>query len=198
VNSEKSDKFETINFFGLYTWLALVTGCLSLYFFRPEYFDPLYIRNFFSQNLIPGLSLYFIIATVRGITLIPLTPILLAGILIFPPVPFFLINFLAVISSSAVVYYMTHYFKFDRFFHQHYEKQIQKLTALLHQRELPVIAAWGFTPFVPSDLIVYVCSVLRISLFKTLLGISLGEGIICAIYIFGGAFSLNALLGSPA
>ena len=57
-----------------------------------------------------------------------------------------------------------------------------------------MISTWGFLPFVPSDMIVYVCSVLRVSVWKTLFGISIGEGVICAIYIFGGAYSLNAIL----
>jgi hypothetical protein len=36
--------------------------------------------------------------------------------------------------------------------------------------------------------------VLRISVFKTLLGVSIGEGVICAVYIFGGSAGLAALL----
>jgi len=196
VSNKKLEKFETINFFGLYTWLMLVTICLSFYFFNADFFDPRNIREFFSRNLIPGLSVYFIISTLRGFTLIPSTPIVLAGILAFPPLPLFLVNQLAVYSSSAIVYYMARYLRFDQFFHEHYDTQVKKLTSLLHKKEMPVIAAWGFTPVVPSDLIVYVCSVLRISVLKTLTGISIGEGVICAIYIFGGSFSLNALFDS--
>lgn len=192
----KKEKLETINFFGFYAWLALVTICLSLYVLRPELFEPRRIRLFFVDNLVPGLSIYFLISTLRGLTLIPSTPIVLAGVLVFPPWPLFLVNFLAVYSSSAIVYYMARFFRFDHFFNEHYPRQVRTLTRLLHKKELPVISVWGFLPFVPTDMIVYVCSTLRINIWKTLVGVSIGEGVICAIYIFGGALSLNALVGN--
>jgi uncharacterized membrane protein YdjX (TVP38/TMEM64 family) len=171
----------------LYGWITLIISCLYLYFFHPELFSPDAIRNYFSENLYWGLFAYFVISTVRGFTLIPSTPIVLAGVLVFPPIPLWIVNQMAVYSSSAIVYLMAQEFQFDRFFHQRYPKQIDKLTELLKQRELLVISAWGFAPFVPTDMIVYVCSILQIRLWKTLLGVSIGEGIICAIYIFGGS-----------
>ena len=189
----KKEKLEHLNFLGLYTWLALVSVCLFLYFFRPDLFAPQNIQRFFSDNLISGLFVYFIISTLRGFTLIPSTPIVLAGVLVFPPLPLWLVNQMAVYTSSSIVYFMARQFRFDHYFHDHYPTQVARLTALLKKSELAVIAAWGFMPVVPSDMIVYVCSVLRISVWKTLLGVSIGEGVICAIYIFGGAFSLNAL-----
>lgn len=187
------EKLETINFFGLYLWVGLILLSLSLYVFQPEYFDPRNIQKYFSTRLSEGLALYFILSTLRGFTLIPSTPLVLAGMLVFPPWPLFLVNQLAVYTSSAIVYYMARYVRFDRFFHARYEPQIRRLTNLLHRKEMPVIALWGFAPMVPSDLIVYVCSVLRIHVVKTLVGISIGEGAICALYIFGGSYSLEAI-----
>ena len=188
------DKFETLSSFGLYVWLALIASSLSLFFFMPELFEPQSIRQFFTDNLFSGLLVYFIISTVRGFTLIPLTPIVLAGVLVFPPWPLFLVNQAGVYTSSAILYCMTRYMRFDNFFFTHYPQQVEKLILLLRKRELQVISLWGFAPFIPTDMIICICSVLRISVFKTLLGVSIGEGIICAVYIFGGSAGLAALL----
>lgn len=188
------DKFETVGSFGLYLWLALIISCLGLYTLQPELFEPANIRSFFSDNLYSGLAVYLLICTLRGFTLIPSTPFVLAGILVFPPLPLFLVNQVAVYSSSAVLYYMTKSMRFDNFFFAHYPEQVERLIKLLRKRELPVISLWGFAPFIPTDMIVCICSVLRISVWKTLMGVSIGEGIICAIYIFGGSASLNALM----
>ena len=144
--------------------------------------------------MISGLVVYFLISTLRGLTLIPSTPFVFAGILVFPPIPLFLVNQAAVYTSSALLYYTTKAMNFDKFFFIHYPAQTERLILLLRKRELPVISIWGFAPFIPSDMIVCICSVLRISVWKTLLGVSIGEGVICAIYIFGGAASLSALL----
>jgi uncharacterized membrane protein YdjX (TVP38/TMEM64 family) len=187
-------KLENVGSLGLYLWLALIIFCLSLYALRPDLFEPEDIRQFFSSNLWSGLTVYFIISTLRGFTLIPSTPIVLAGILVFPPLHLFLVNQLAVYSSSAILYYMTRYMRFDNFFFTHYPRQVERLIILLQKRELPIISLWGFAPFIPSDMIVCICSVLRISIWKTLIGVSIGEGVICAIYIFGGAAGLSLLL----
>lgn len=188
------DKLETVRSFGLYLWLALIASSLSLFFFMPELFEPQSIRQFLTDNLFSGLLVYFIISTLRGFTLIPLTPIVLAGVLVFPPWPLFLVNQAGVYTSSAILYYMTRYMRFDNFFFTHYPQQVEKLILLLRKRELPVISLWGFAPFIPTDMIICICSVLRISVFKTLLGVSIGEGVICAVYIFGGSAGLAALL----
>jgi uncharacterized membrane protein YdjX (TVP38/TMEM64 family) len=191
----QKEKLETINFFGLYFWLTLIVISLGLYFFRPDLFSPERIRELFAANIVLGLISYFVISTLRGFTLIPSTPIVFAGILVFPPGPLYIVNLIAVFSSSAIVYYMARVVRFDHYFHERYPEQIKTLTTLLHRRELPVIAVWGFAPMVPTDMIVYVCSVLRINLAKTLFGTAIGEGVICAVYIFAGTATLDALFG---
>jgi uncharacterized membrane protein YdjX (TVP38/TMEM64 family) len=188
------DKFESVGSFGLYVWIVIIVSCLGLYSLRPDLFEPARIRLFFSDNLYSGLAVYFVISTLRGATLIPSTPFVFAGILVFPPLPLFLVNQAAVYSSSALLYYLTKSMRFDNFFFTHYPVHVERLILLLRKRELPVISLWGFAPFIPTDMIVCICSVLRISVWKTLMGVSIGEGIICAIYIFGGSASLSALM----
>lgn len=191
-----SSKATTENYLGLYLWLALVAASLLLYFLFPETFAPTNIRRFFSANLVAGLGVYFLLACLRGFTLIPLTPLLVAGILVFPPWPLFIVNLGGILVSSAIVYYLARFLRFHTFFDSRYPVQMDRLTRLLDKRELPVITVWGFLPIVPTDLIVYVCSVLGISTFKTLLGVTIGEGVICAIYIFGGVAGLDLLMGT--
>lgn len=191
----KSSRASTENYLGRYLWLALIVASLTLYFLFPDTFAPANIRRFFSANLVTGLGIYFLLSCLRGFTLIPLTPLLVAGILVFPPWPLFIINLGGILVSSAVVYYLARWLRFHIFFDSRYPQQLDRLTRLLNKRELPVITVWGFLPIVPTDLIVYVCSVLGISPFKTLLGVSLGEGLICALYIFGGVAGLELLMG---
>jgi uncharacterized membrane protein YdjX (TVP38/TMEM64 family) len=64
---------------------------------------------------------------------------------------------------------------------------------LLARYELPVIIGWSFFPLAPTDLVVYLCGVMRVSVAKCLLGVTIGEGAICALYIFGGDQVLRLL-----
>jgi uncharacterized membrane protein YdjX (TVP38/TMEM64 family) len=48
------------------------------------------------------------------------------------------------------------------------------------------VAAWSFLPVAPTDLICYVCGAMKISFGRFMAGVMLGEGAICATYIFAG------------
>lgn len=189
------EKFATENFFGLYVWIGMIAISLLLYFLNPDTFTPENIRTFFSANLFAGLGMYLLLTSMRAFTLIPMTPLLVAGIVVFPAWPLFWVNLGGIVISSAIIYYLAGYLGFDRFFRRHYPKQIDKLTNLLRNREFPIIVGWSFMMVLPTDLLVYVCSILRVSAFKTLLGVAIGEGLVCGLYIYSGAAGLSALFG---
>ena len=60
------------------------------------------------------------------------------------------------------------------------------MKALITEHEVPIIIGWSFFPLVPTDLICYVCGVLRVNFVKFIVSVTLGEGAICAVYIYGG------------
>ena len=74
--------------------------------------------------------------------------------------------------------------------HKH---RIAQVKSVLQRNELPIIVGWSFFPLAPTDLICYVCGVLEVDFKKFLFGILLGEGTICAIYIFLGDYVLRWL-----
>ena len=70
---------------------------------------------------------------------------------------------------------------------------LQRMRELLRRRELPIVIGWSFFPLAPTDLICYVCGSLGVDVRKMLAGILVGEGIICALYIFLGRQLLSFL-----
>ncbi len=66
------------------------------------------------------------------------------------------------------------------------QKHVKALEAGMKEYELPIIIGWSFCPILPTDLVCCVSGVLKLSLYKLLLGILIGEGICCALYIFFG------------
>jgi uncharacterized membrane protein YdjX (TVP38/TMEM64 family) len=138
-----------------------------------------------------AILIYFLILSFRGLTLIPSTPLLLAGILTFEPAELFIVNMAGILVSSSIVYHFSSYLGFDTYFEKKYSKQTRQLRRKLTDKELPIIIGWSFFPLVPTDLIVYVSSTFRINVFKCLLGILIGEGILNAIYIYSARMILN-------
>ena len=135
-------------------------------------------------------AVYLALGCVRGFTLVPATYLVVAGMLVLPPLPLYALTVAGIVVSSAAVYYFAEAMQFDRFFERRYGPQVARLRALMARRELPIVIAWSFFPIAPTDLVCYVCGALKVDLKKCLLGVTIGEGAICAIYIFLGGQAL--------
>ncbi len=166
-------------------WLLLITVSLYIYFFAGDVVQAK-LSSIFGSSVILGYIIYFIAGSLRGFTLIPITYFIVVGIILLPPVPLYLITIVTILLSSASVYYFSEYLNFDEYFEKRHPKQILKLRNFLEKNELPVVIAWSFMPFLPTDLICYVCGSMEINVKKFLVGVLIGEGLSCAIYIFLG------------
>jgi len=176
----------------LLVWMVLLSGALYLYFFHAREFLSVAVRL---TDAPPGWAYlgYLVLGCVRGFTLVPATYLVLAGLLIFPPLPLFALTLAGILVSSAAVYRFAEAMQFDGFFKRRYPRQLSRLTTLLRRRELPIVVAWSFLPIAPTDLVCYVCGALKVDLKKCLLGVAIGEGAICAIYIFVGGRAIGWL-----
>lgn len=158
-------------------------GVVSTYLFFPDNFSLSFLEETAESHPVVVLVLYYLILSLKGLIFIPGTPILLAGMLLFDPVEVFLINMAGIMTSSILVYYFSQYLEFDVFFEKKYSKHINKIKANLMDKDLPLIIGWSFFPLVPTDVIVYVGSTLRINVLRCLIGVLIGEAIINSFYI---------------
>ena len=170
-------------------WIALAAAGLYAYFFHPD------IPKVLALELADAppawaYAVYLALGCIRGFTLVPVTYLVFAGMLVLPPVPLYVLTLAGIAVSSAAVYFFAEAMRLDRFFERRYAPQVARLRALMARRELPIVMAWSFFPIAPTDLVCYVCGALRVGLGKCLIGVTIGEGTICAIYIFLGAHAL--------
>ncbi len=71
--------------------------------------------------------------------------------------------------------------------------QIDRVQRLLERYGFPIIVGWAFFPLLPTDLICYVSGVVRVRITTVLGGIAIGEGAVCAVYIFLGDSLLRSV-----
>jgi len=141
---------------------------------------------------------YLLLGSVRAFTFIPTAYLLVAALPFFRPLPLFVLTLAGVMISSTIVYYFSEELHLaDPFTSGRHQHRVARLRTALTRYELPIIAGWSFCPLTPTDLICYVCGALEVRLATFLLGILLGEGSICAIYIFAGNSALRALHLKP-
>lgn len=174
-------------------WLAFVAAALYLAFFHRE-FVAARLQAATTQSIIAGGVLYLVLGCIRGFTLIPATSLVLVGIVFFPPWPLFALTLAGIIASSASIYYFAGALHLEELLKERHAKHIDRLRDMLNRYGLPVIVLWSFFPLAPTDLICYLSGVLRIRVWICLLGVAIGEGAICALYIFLG----QALLSLPS
>ena len=129
---------------------------------------------------------YLALGAVRGFTLVPSTTLVLAALPFFPPGPLLAATLAGIMLSSASIYFFSAALRLDERLAKKHPEKVARLTDLINRYELPIIIGWSFFPLAPTDLICYVCGVLRVRFWKFLLGVTLGEGAICALYIYGG------------
>jgi uncharacterized membrane protein YdjX (TVP38/TMEM64 family) len=171
-------------------WITAVAALLTLYFMNREFLDVEVVRSLVDQNRALVIPIYLLILSLLGLTFIPSTPFAIAGVLLFSPGFAYVLNLVGIITSSTIVYHFAGFLGLGAAFEGRHPEQTTKVQAALRHKELPIIVGWSFFPAVPTDLIIYVASSLKIPLWKCLLGVLIGEGILNAVYIFSVGVAL--------
>jgi len=181
-------------------WLCVLGVVLALYVTHAEEFTPRQIAADL-QSFEHGLLLLYLLASVtRAIVLIPATPFVLAGCLLFPQRPGLVlgISLLGIALSATLIYHFAGALGLDWWCANRHPRQVERLTRLLSGRwGFGVLVAWAFFPLAPTDLACYLAGTLRLPFWRYLLAICLGELLVCAGYVllsqqaswslFGGA-----------
>ncbi|MEP6960695.1 MAG: VTT domain-containing protein [Acidobacteriota bacterium] len=177
-------------------WAVLIVGALFLYLFDEATLKAIFARILAQPKPLAG-AIFFLILCFRGFILIPAGYLVIAAIPVLPAVPLFFLTLGGVMVSSGMIYLFSQAMHLDEFFERKHKAGIEKVRQALQRYEMPIIIAWSFLPLVPTDVICYVCGSLKINFKKFLLGILIGEGSICAVYIFLGDSVLRLLSMRP-
>jgi uncharacterized membrane protein YdjX (TVP38/TMEM64 family) len=166
-------------------WLVIVTGTLYLYFFQRDLVET-ELQNALSTSTFIAATIYILLGSLRALTLVPATFLVLIAIPFFPSWLLFLITLPIIGISSGIIYGFAEILHMDEDFERKYPKQIRRLTDLLQRHQLPIIIGWSFLLLLPTDLLCYVCGTLRVNFTKFIIGVLIGEGAVYGIYIYFG------------
>ena len=170
-------------------WAAIVIGCVGTYIAAPSKFTAENIAEFLRS--FSGLIwvVYLVLSILRGVTLLPSTPLVLAGTLLYPDQPFavLLVSMTGILLSSTMIYFFSDYLGFSDYFENHKPDLSHRIKAKLeHPLGAVFIAAWAFFPLVPTDLVCYLAGTTKMKFWKFIVAVFVGELILCVCYIFFG------------
>jgi uncharacterized membrane protein YdjX (TVP38/TMEM64 family) len=181
-----------VRYFRLAGWLLFLMTFFYVYFFRSNFLTS-ELRNALSVSVVTGYVAYLLVGCVRGFTLIPSTSLVLLAIPIVPPLPLFVLTLAGILISSMSIYYFSESLHLNDVFEGKHAARVKKLKGILQGNSMIIIFTWSLFPLVPTDLICYVCGVLRIDFRKFIIAVFLGEGAICGFYIFLGSYMMRLL-----
>ncbi|MFT3746086.1 MAG: VTT domain-containing protein [Pyrinomonadaceae bacterium] len=178
----------------LVLWAAVVLVCVGTYIYDPSKFTAENIAEFLRR--FSGLIwvIYLAFSIVRGITLLPSTPLVLAGTLLFPDQPFAVlgVSMTGILLSSTMIYFFSEYLGFNEYFEGHKPELTHKIKAKLeHPLGFLFVAGWAFFPLVPTDLVCYLAGTTKMNYWKFIAAIFVGELILCICFIFFGGSLLK-------
>lgn len=169
--------------------MALIACFVILWALNPEKFTPGYIAKTITEYGESAWLIYIAATLVRGFFLLPSTPFVIGGTLLFPEHPFWVlfVSMVGVMFSATLLYYFADFLGFSKYLEkknalgiQKWKDKLQKPTAGL------VVLVWSFFPFVPTDIICYVAGLVKMRFLYFFLGVFLGELILNIFYVYYG------------
>ena len=175
-------------------WLVFILSCLVAYICNPAWFSPKNIAKFLSNYQGQVLLIYLFVSIIRGFSLLPSTPFVIAGTLLFPSEPgiVFWVSILGITLSSSLIYFFSDYLGFSDFFEKRFPKKIKKIKNILEKPYgVFFIFFWSVFPFVPTDLISYVAGSMKLNFWKFIVPLFLGECLLVGSIVYMSSFFLD-------
>ncbi len=174
----------------LYAWIALIGFCVVYYFVHPEVFTAEYLAASMLHHKEQLIAIFWVLSIIRGFTLLPSTPLVIAGTLVFPSQPFMVlfISMFGIMASSAMIYYFSDRLGLNEFFIKKYPHKLEWVRARLEKPSgVLFVLFWAFFPAVPTDLASYVAGAIRMNFLKFFIAVFIGELILCSACVFAAA-----------
>jgi uncharacterized membrane protein YdjX (TVP38/TMEM64 family) len=179
-------------------WLVVLGLVLAFYATHTEEFTPRQIAADLQRFEHGLLVLYLLASVTRALVLIPSTPFVLAGCLLFPGRPglVLVISLVGISLSATVIYHFAGMLGLDHWFEARHPDRARWMRQWLSGPwGFWALVCWSFFPLAPTDLACYLAGSLRLPFGRYLAAVCLGELLVCAGYIFLSQQALNALSG---
>ena len=171
-------------------WLTVTVGLGVLYVARPDLIEPVNLVGVLRQAGPLVMLGYVVVSVIHPVTLIPSTALVVVGTLLFPDRYWtvFAVSLGGVVFSATLIYYFFDFLGLAELFEQRHAARLRWLETQIHRRGVWIVAGWSVFPFVPTDAICYVAGSLRMPIGKFVLGVTLGEIPVVALYVTGGTW----------
>lgn len=185
---------KAIRYICLAIWLAAIVSGVATFILYPHAFTAENIAETLRRFHGAIWLVYFGMSALRGVSLLPSTPLIIAGTLLFPAQPFAVlaVSMTGIFISSTMIYFFSEHLGLNDYFEGRKPELTHKIkTKLEHPLGFIFVALWAFFPFVPTDLVCYLAGTTRMKYWLFIAAVLVGEFVLCSFYIFFGGAVLN-------
>lgn len=197
MNAIVSTTGQVIRYIVLFVWAAAVIGAIAAYVSNPSRFTAGSIAEFIISFHSEIWLVFLTVSILRGFTLLPSTPLVLAGAFLYPDEPWLvlLISVTGILVSSSLIYFFSEALGFAAYFEKKHGASVIRIRHRLeHPWGLAFVALWAFFPLVPTDAVCYVAGSIKMNFPRFIGAVLAGEIVLCSIYIFGGRGAFNTFM----
>jgi uncharacterized membrane protein YdjX (TVP38/TMEM64 family) len=178
-----------------WTWIVLILIAVTLFLIYPNSFTAESLKTILNDNSSLILLAFIVLSCIRALFFLPSTLFVLMGTVLYPDEPVFvlIVSMIGILIGASLVYKAASILTPEQLFRGKNLTRMQGVRSKMEKYGFSIVLLWSFFPAVPTDLICYVAGTIKMSFWKFILAVFLGEIILVSIYIWSGKSIIELL-----
>ena len=178
-----------------WTWIVLILIAVTLFLIYPNSFTAESLKTILNDNSSLILLAFIVLSCIRALFFLPSTLFVLMGTVLYPDEPVFvlIVSMIGILIGASLVYKAASILTPEQLFRGKNLTRMEGVRSKMEKYGFSIVLLWSFFPAVPTDLICYVAGTIKMSFWKFILAVFLGEIILVSIYIWSGKSIIELL-----
>ena len=178
-----------------WTWIVLILIAVTLFLIYPNSFTADSLKTILNDNSSLILLAFIVLSCIRALFFLPSTLFVLMGTVLYPDEPVFvlIVSMIGILIGASLVYKAASILTPEQLFRGKNLTRMEGVRSKMEKYGFSIVLLWSFFPAVPTDLICYVAGTIKMSFWKFILAVFLGEIILVSIYIWSGKSIIELL-----
>ena len=178
-----------------WTWIVLILITVTLFLIYPESFTAESLKTILHDNSSLILLSFIVLSCIRALFFLPSTLFVIMGTVLYPDEPVFvlIVSMIGILIGASLVYKAASILTPEQLFRGKNLTRMEGVRSKMEKYGFSIVLLWSFFPAVPTDLICYVAGTIKMSFWKFILAVFLGEIILVSIYVWSGKSIIELL-----
>ncbi|MDG2227265.1 MAG: VTT domain-containing protein [Flavobacteriales bacterium] len=178
-----------------WTWITLILITVTFFLIYPDSLTAECLKTLLHDNSSLILIVFIALSCIRALFFLPSTLFVLMGTVLYPVDPVFvlIVSMIGILIGATLVYKAAAILTPEQLFKGKNLTRMEGVRRKMDKYGFSIVLLWSFFPAVPTDLICYVAGTIKMTFWKFIFAVFLGEIILVSIYIWTGKSIIELL-----